>query len=85
VATADAEAGAWEVVRLEDHPVQLGQICMDGPQCLDGARNLLDFIDVQFGPEGRVHVAYPDGCDEECGWNWESRGAELRIAVEPEA
>lgn len=85
LATRAADGGNWTVERLEDHPIQLGQICMDGPQCLDGARNLLDFIDVQFGPEGRIHVAYPDGCDADCTANWQSRDAALRIAIEPVA
>jgi hypothetical protein len=78
-----ADNASWQVVRLEDHPVQIGQICMDGPQCLDGARNLLDFIDVQLDADGRAYVTYADGCDDECTTNWQSRGAEVHVAVEP--
>ncbi|MEA3203907.1 MAG: hypothetical protein QOI63_1587 [Thermoplasmata archaeon] len=72
----------WVVERLQDDPVQVGPICMDGPMCLDGARNLLDFIDVQFGPDGRIHVAYPDGCGEGCAMPWQSRGDALHLAIE---
>lgn len=84
VATLDlADAGAsWQVGRLQEDPVQLGPICMDGPKCLDGARNLLDFIDVQVGPAGNVFIAYPDGCEGECARQDESRSAFLRMAVE---
>ena len=84
VATLDltVEGASWEVVRLEAHPIQLGPICVDGPKCMDGSRNLLDFIDVQFGPEERVHVAYPDGCNANCTYLWQSRQAMLRVAVE---
>jgi hypothetical protein len=84
VATLDltSEGASWEVVRLEDHPLQLGPICIDGPKCMDGSRNLLDFIDVQLGPEDRVHVAYPDGCNANCTYLWDSRRADLRVAIE---
>jgi hypothetical protein len=77
-----APAAGWTVERLQDDPIQVGPICMDGPMCLDGARNLLDFIDVQFGPDGRLHVAYPDGCEDGCALPWQSRGAALKVAIE---
>lgn len=76
-------AAEWRVARLQDDAVQVGPICMDGPKCLDGARNLLDFIDVQLSADGRAAVAYADGCDDECRYSWESRGSELRVAREP--
>jgi hypothetical protein len=72
----------WVVQRLQEDPVQLGPICMDGPKCLDGARNLLDFIDVQLGPDGRAAVAYADGCEAECQYSWQSRDSQLRVARE---
>jgi len=81
VRNATQPAG-WSIERLQEDPVQVGPICMDGPMCLDGARNLLDFIDVQFGPDGRIHVAYPDGCNDACRMPWESRGADLKLAIE---
>jgi hypothetical protein len=75
----------WTIERLQDDPVQLGPICMDGPMCLDGARNLLDFIDVQIGGDGRAYVAYADGCEGTCARPWESRGSTLKIAIEKPA
>ena len=84
----DASAN-WSLVRLQDDPVQVGYICMDGPMCMDGARNLLDFNDVQIGRDGRAYVAYSDGCDANCTQPWQSRGAALRVvrsaACEPPA
>jgi hypothetical protein len=53
--------------------------------CLDGARNLLDFIDVQIGGDGRAYVAYADGCEGTCARPWESRGSTLKIAIEKPA
>lgn len=59
-----AEEATWRTVRVTpaDDPVQYGSICTDGVDCFDGNRNLLDFIDVKAGPDGRVYVAYTDGC-----------------------
>lgn len=42
-------------------PVQVGSVCTAGTTC--GAdRNLLDFADLQLDKEGRVLLAYADGC-----------------------
>lgn len=45
-----------------DDPVQRGSICVQSDKCRSGNRNLLDFIDVTMDKEGRVYVAYADGC-----------------------
>ena len=53
----------WTTVRVtpENDPVQRGSICTGGLTC--GAdRNLLDFNDMQVDHEGRVIIAYADGC-----------------------
>jgi hypothetical protein len=71
----------WDLVRIQDDPVQVGPICMDGPMCMDGARNLLDFVDVQFAPDGSIVMAYADGCEAECEMPWQSRGSDLRVAI----
>lgn len=75
------ELHGWQAYRLQDDPVQLGPICMDGPKCLDGARNLLDFIDVRIDDTLGAVIAYPDGCEGACAWPHESRDAFLRIAI----
>jgi hypothetical protein len=49
---------AERTVRAE--PVQYGPICLDGAGC-KSQRNLLDFLMVDVGKDGAVHVAYADG------------------------
>jgi hypothetical protein len=46
-------------------PVQRGSICTSGTTCGDD-RNLLDFIDVTVDKQGRVLVAFADGCVADC-------------------
>jgi hypothetical protein len=53
----------WATVRVtpENDPVQRGSICTSGTTCGED-RNLLDFNDVEIDHEGRVIIAYADGC-----------------------
>lgn len=46
-------------------PVQRGSICTGGTTC-GTDRNLLDFMDTTIDKQGRVLVAYPDGCVNAC-------------------
>jgi hypothetical protein len=46
-------------------PVQVGSICTGGTTC-GNDRNLLDFIDVTTDKQGRVEVAFADGCVDAC-------------------
>jgi hypothetical protein len=48
-----------------DDPVQRGTICAGGIGC-SLTRNLLDFMDVTVDKQGRVLVAYADGCTGSC-------------------
>ena len=53
----------WTTVQVtpENDPVQRGSICTSGTTC--GAdRNLLDFNDMGIDHQGRVLIAYADGC-----------------------
>lgn len=49
-------------------PVQRGGICLQGIACPASPpnRNLLDFYDVITDSQGRVVIAYADGCIDEC-------------------
>jgi hypothetical protein len=47
-------------------PVQRGTICSGGLGCTGGDRNLLDFIDAAVDKDGRILVAYADGCVGNC-------------------
>jgi hypothetical protein len=47
-------------------PVQRGGVCMQGTGCSGNDRNLLDFNDSNIDNQGRVQVAYTDGCTGAC-------------------
>lgn len=46
-------------------PVQRGPVCLMGINC-SGYRNMLDFNDIQLDEQGRIYVAYSDGCVDNC-------------------
>ncbi len=54
----------WKVNKLTDHPVQIGGIWDGGGG--NPCRNLLDFNDMDIDSEGRVYIAYADGCVDNC-------------------
>lgn len=59
------DAGAtWTTTRLWEDPVQIGAIWNGGGG--DPCRNLLDFNDMDMDSQGRLHVAFADGCTGEC-------------------
>lgn len=64
------ETPVFQTVRVSEDPVQVGSICISSGDCRsnDGGsnRNLLDFNDLHFDNEGRVFVAYADGCTGDC-------------------
>jgi len=62
--TYDRGATWHTVVATPDSPVQVGKICTGGIGCSDGTRNLLDFIGMTIDEQGRVLVAFADGCLE---------------------
>ncbi len=88
---AFADNATWQTVRVtpDDDPVQIGSICTGGIGCFGGNRNLLDFIDIQPGPDGRVHIAYADGCttgeDSACVDPPSSRSRAAVIAIQDDA
>jgi PKD repeat protein len=66
VATTYDGGLSWTTVdATPDDPVQRGAICTQGTTCSTG-RNLLDFNDMVIDDEGRVLVAYADGCIGSC-------------------
>jgi hypothetical protein len=63
-AASTFDGGAnWTTVRVtpENDPVQRGSICTNGTAC-GPDRNLLDFNDMEIDHEGRVLMAFADGC-----------------------
>lgn len=61
VATTYDGGATWTTAQVTTDPVQRGPIADGGTTAID-ARNLLDFIDAGVTREGRVVVAFADGC-----------------------
>ncbi|MEK6976339.1 MAG: sialidase family protein [Candidatus Thermoplasmatota archaeon] len=50
-----------------DDPIQVGGISTNSGDSAGAERNLLDFIDAQIDADGRLYVAFADGCtSDEC-------------------
>ncbi|MCA1593626.1 MAG: hypothetical protein LC754_13440, partial [Acidobacteria bacterium] len=66
VATTYDGGATWTTVNATPNdPVQRGSICNSGTVICGRTpndRNLLDFMDATMDRQGRVEVAYPDGC-----------------------
>ena len=63
------ENPVFHTLRVTDDPVQVGSICLNSGDCRDiggSNRNLLDFNDLHIDREGRVYMAFTDGCFGEC-------------------
>jgi hypothetical protein len=83
VTSEDADTGSptftGHRVHSKDDPVQVGRICLGGVGC-DGSRNMLDFIDGAVTPDGTFHVAYTEGCVEECARKADAKPSDSRSA-----
>lgn len=56
----------WTTVRVTRDPIQVGAISTNTGDAPPGSRNLLDFIDLEKDADGRVYIAYADGCTGPC-------------------
>lgn len=76
----------WVTTRVspDDDPVQVGTICQLYVICLTDDRNLGDFLDLQPGPDGRVYIAFVDGCPPGCDTPPDSRAGVGMVAVQEE-
>jgi hypothetical protein len=72
------------IVNDPAQPVQRGPICTMGIACVGGSRNLLDFIDIAVGPDGRVYPTYTSGCEDACPTPADSRSALGLVGVQVE-
>lgn len=65
---ADSDTPTFVSRRVQpaDDPVQVGGICNGNQGCVDGNRNLLDFIDGAVAPDGTFFTVISDGCTEGC-------------------
>ncbi len=62
----------FHTVRISPDPVQIGAICLNSGDCRDiggSNRNLLDFNDLHIDRDGRVYIAFADGCTGDCASN----------------
>ena len=64
------ENPTFHTMRVTQDPVQIGAMCLNSGDCRSDQggsnRNLLDFNDLHIDLEGRVYVAFADGCIAEC-------------------
>ena len=71
----------FHTYRVTDDPVQVGSICLNSGDCRDiggSNRNLLDFNDLHIDRQGRVYVAFADGCTGDCATNNNSSAQDSR-------
>lgn len=62
-----SESPTFVTVQVTGDPVQVGPISTNSAcEAPPGSRNLLDFLDAQLDAEGRLLVAYADGCIDAC-------------------
>jgi hypothetical protein len=68
--------------RISDDPVQVGAMCLNSGDCRDDQggsnRNLLDFNDLHIDTEGRVYIAFADGCIDACASSSDPQPADSR-------
>ncbi len=75
------ENPVFHTVRASSDPVQIGSICLNSGDCRDiggSNRNLLDFNDLHIDREGRVYVAFADGCTGTCATGNDSKPEDSR-------
>jgi hypothetical protein len=69
----NATSGAPQITRkvVTADPIHKGDICLNGLLCiLGGDRSLLDFFELQIGPDGLANIAYADNT----GWEDGAKG-----------
>ena len=68
--------------RVTDDPVQIGAMCLNSGDCRSDQggsnRNLLDFNDLHIDLEGRVYIAFADGCIDACASSPDPQPADSR-------
>lgn len=77
-ANADQPTFVSRRVQPLDDPVQVGGICNGNQGCTGGNRNLLDFIDGGFAPDGTFYTVIADGCEDGCKGNAQATPSDSR-------
>ncbi len=76
-----SEIPTWRTVKVTTDSVQIGSICLLSSDCSDGNRNLLDFNDLSIDKDGRIYIAYSDGCTAKCSDNPDAEPSDSRDAA----
>jgi hypothetical protein len=79
VTDAAAPAPAFTLARVTPDPVQIGCLSKLG-NCRNP--NIADYIDAEVSPDGRLHIAYIDGCPPGCTSAATSTADEGWVAVQ---
>ena len=76
------ENPVFHTQKVSPDPVQVGSICLNSGDCRSNEggsnRNLLDFNDLHIDLEGRVYIAFADGCTGTCASGNESTSSNSR-------
>ena len=76
------ENPVFHTQKISPDPVQVGSICLNSGDCRSNEggsnRNLLDFNDLHIDLEGRVYIAFADGCTGTCASGNESTSSNSR-------
>jgi hypothetical protein len=60
-------------------PVQIGCVWLGGGS--NPCRNMLDFIDLHRGPDGRAYTVFTDGCTVDCAYNATATNLQSRSRI----
>lgn len=70
---------AFTLTRITADPVQVGCLSKLG-RC--GNHNIADYIDAEVSPDGRLHIAYVDGCPPGCTTAVDSTADDGWVAIQ---
>ena len=79
VPDAAAAHPTFAITRVTADPVQIGCLSKLGG-C--GNTNIADYIDAEVSPDGRLHIAYVDGCPQGCTAAADSTANEGWVAIQ---
>jgi hypothetical protein len=78
---AGADSPAFTAIQAtpDADPVQIGCVWLNGGG--NPCRNMLDFIDLHRGPDGRAYTVFTDGCTKECANNATATNLQSRSRI----
>jgi hypothetical protein len=78
---AGADSPTFTAVQVtpDADPVQIGCVWLGGGG--NPCRNMLDFIDLHRGPDGRAYTVFSDGCTARCAYNATATNLQSRSRI----